>query len=245
MKILFYKLTYDTGFAPNPFGDYLTLATCTPNHARANLEVGDYIIGIESQELANKRKNAGWRQNVEQSLIYIAKVDEILKLDEYFKDERFSYKKYQKSGDWTKRRGDNVYYIENDTWKWIRGHDHDVNLESEKLFFKREDFDNKWQNEKEKYGVILQDIRGNRVFISKDFSYFGDMYIETPNIFKDYTPNRGIKYCYDNDENFIVIMNLIHKLQQDYGKGKKGNPIYCHIEDYCKDNKEIISTCKK
>lgn len=45
-KILTYKMTYDGGFAPNPFWDYLTLATCTPNHMNANLWPGDWIVGL-------------------------------------------------------------------------------------------------------------------------------------------------------------------------------------------------------
>ena len=32
MKICTYTMTSDTGFAPNPFYGYCTLAACTPNH---------------------------------------------------------------------------------------------------------------------------------------------------------------------------------------------------------------------
>lgn len=30
MRLFAYKMTHDTGFAPNPFWGYLTLATCKP-----------------------------------------------------------------------------------------------------------------------------------------------------------------------------------------------------------------------
>lgn len=44
-RYLFYKMTHDSGFVPNPFGKHLTLAACTPNHIlHCSLDIGDYII---------------------------------------------------------------------------------------------------------------------------------------------------------------------------------------------------------
>jgi hypothetical protein len=45
MKLLSYIIKYDTGFVPNPFWDYCTLAVCTHNHINAQLERGDWILG--------------------------------------------------------------------------------------------------------------------------------------------------------------------------------------------------------
>ncbi len=51
MKYCFYRMRHDTGFAPNPYHGYCTLAACTPNHMRAKLEPGDIIVGYEGEHL--------------------------------------------------------------------------------------------------------------------------------------------------------------------------------------------------
>ena len=51
MKLYSYVMIYDTGFAPNPFWGYCTLATCKPG-IRRPAEQGDWIIG------------SGYKQNV-------------------------------------------------------------------------------------------------------------------------------------------------------------------------------------
>ena len=50
-------MNFDVGFAPNPYHGCCTLAACTPNHMRANLGLGDVIIGVESNELIRKRQS--------------------------------------------------------------------------------------------------------------------------------------------------------------------------------------------
>jgi len=237
-KFLFYRMTYDTGFAPNPFGKYLTLATCTPNHVRANLKEGDWIVGVESKTLANKRRKAGCCPEIEQCLIYVARVSEILDLNSYFHDPRFEYKKYSPET-WISKRGDNIYYIEEGIWKWLRGHDHEYwneaikNLPDEEVFFPVKEFDTLWRNPKtrKKYGAILQDIRGNRVFICKDFLYFGDKCLEFDRRFRKYLPIRNIKYCPStrcSKEIAIEFKRYIDSLIEEYGFGKHGDPIcYC------------------
>ncbi len=227
-KYLLYKMTHDSGFAPNPFWGYLTLAVCTPNHMKANLKKGDWVIGVEGKQLAYKRRKAGCNLDVEQSLIYIARVDEILSLDEYFKDERFESKKYQKnSKDWRKCVGDNVYYIEDGKWKWLRGHKHD-NENAEFFYLDNLDKLLKDKRAKNKYGDILKDVKGNRVYISRKFLYFGDKGIEFDKHFSECLPSRqGIKYCPEQYTN--KLNDYINSLFAKYGKNKVlGNPIeYC------------------
>ena len=210
MKILTYKLTADTGFAPNPFHGVLTLAACTPNHMRANLEKGDYIVGIESNELMEKRKKAGLCPQKDNLLIYIAEVSEILSLNDYFHDPRFENKKYRKDKCWILEKGDNVYYKDGKMWKWLRGHAHD-----------------------NKTKVIYKDIYGNKVFICKRFTYFGDKCEEFNKKFEDCIVKRqGIKYCQHSHPKFIDFKKYLDSL---IGKGRIGKPIYCHIKSYCKD----------
>jgi Nucleotide modification associated domain 2 len=50
MRLFSYKMTNDSGFAPNPFWGRLTLATCKPEIRKAK-RVGDWIAGFTSREL--------------------------------------------------------------------------------------------------------------------------------------------------------------------------------------------------
>ena len=228
MKIASYRLTYDTGFAPNPFHGVLTLATCTPNHKRANLQKGDYIVGFESNSLRDERQKAGLCPQKDNLLIYVAEVSETLGLNEYFNDPRFNKKKYKKSKCWKLRRGDNVYYKTDNTWKWLRGHTHD---DKSIDFFNKSDL----TKLKESTGnVIYQDIYGNKVFVCKNFTYFGDKCQEFDKRFLDcIVKKQGMKYCYETDAGFKDFKNYLDRL---IGKGRIGNPIHCHIDEHC-DNR--------
>ncbi len=86
-----YKMPHDSGFAPNPFHGYLTLATCKPIIRRTKA-VGDWVAGFASQELVNSSKRY---QAVIPfgGLIYLMKVEEVMLLQDYFNDPRFESKK--------------------------------------------------------------------------------------------------------------------------------------------------------
>jgi len=52
MDLVSYKMTHDSGFAPNPFHGYRTLATCKPGIRRSgNRRVGDLVAGFTSGAL--------------------------------------------------------------------------------------------------------------------------------------------------------------------------------------------------
>ena len=225
MKILTYRMTYDTGFAPNPFHGVLTLATCTPNHKRAELEKGDYIVGIESNALMEQRKSKGLCKEKNNLLIFVGEASEILSLNDYFNDLRFKKKKYKKNKCWILRRGDNIYYEDGGMWKWLRGHDHD---DKSITFFHRNSLDHLYKTNRH---VIYKDIYGNRVFICHRFTYFGDKCEEFDKRFLDcIVKAQGIKYCYENNSKFKDFKNYLDSL---IGKGRIGKPIHCHIKHYC------------
>ncbi len=231
-KILSYRMTHDSGFAPNPFGGVLTLATCTPNHMRARLESGDWIVGIEANVLRDKRKSSLYpiKNNF---IVYVAKVDKILSLNEYSNDSQFEGKKHANDKGWKETRGDNVYCIENNEWRWTRGHEHDSN--KFKYFSK---------GKLPSYKPLSQDIKGDRVFICKEFSYFGDFGVEFDINFLDCIKKTcGFKYCRNNDDKYEKFLSYIKSLMTKYGKGKIGNPILCAIgERNCQDKiKQKIS----
>lgn len=73
MKIMSYIITHDYGFAPNPYGGFLTLATCKPK-IRNSAKIGDILIGIGSSIGAYKNR-----------LIYVAQVSAVVNMNEYFK----------------------------------------------------------------------------------------------------------------------------------------------------------------
>ena len=78
MRLYSYVLTHDTGFAPNPFQEYCTLANCKPA-IRRTAQVGDWVVGLSPKASGNK-------------IIYAMKIDEILSYEQYFTDNRFQPK---------------------------------------------------------------------------------------------------------------------------------------------------------
>jgi hypothetical protein len=96
MRLYSYVIVHDTGFAPNPFGGWCTLANCKPAIRRA-AQVGDWVAGLSPRYDGNR-------------LIYAMRVDEILSYRQYFLDERFA----AKIPDWRNaqvvhKSGDNIY----------------------------------------------------------------------------------------------------------------------------------------
>ena len=96
MRLYSYVVAHDTGFAPNPFWGYCTLANCKPA-IRRTAQVGDWVVGLSPKHLGN-------------GLIYAMKVEKILSYGEYFADACFAAKKpdYSK-GQVVYKSGDNIY----------------------------------------------------------------------------------------------------------------------------------------
>lgn len=96
MKLFSYVLVHDTGFAPNPFGGYCTLACCKPT-IRRRAEPGDWVLGLSRRSLGNR-------------LIYAMLVQEKLTFREYWQDSRFAAKKpNMRSVTRLDHVGDNIY----------------------------------------------------------------------------------------------------------------------------------------
>ena len=105
MRLYSYILTYDTGFAPNPFHGYCTLATCKPT-LRRTAQVGDWILGTGSKNMhagAKRIDRSGY-------LVYAMRVTEIMTFEEYWNDPRFREKRPVKDGGRMWECGDNIYY---------------------------------------------------------------------------------------------------------------------------------------
>ncbi len=106
MKICSYTMTVDTGFAPNPFHGYCTVAACTPNHMNSRLVKGDLLAGFFTDRGCPY-------------LAYFMEVEEVLDYDAYYRDPRFQNKKPRRGGSWRECCGDNMYHRHR-SGKWIR-----------------------------------------------------------------------------------------------------------------------------
>lgn len=101
-KYFAYILRVDSGFAPNPFFDFCTLATCKPK-IRKQAQKGDWIFGLGSSEYRSR-------------LIYAMKVTNKLTFEGYW--TKFSKKK--SSGKSAKKRcGDNIYHTDSNG-HWVQ-----------------------------------------------------------------------------------------------------------------------------
>jgi Nucleotide modification associated domain 2 len=107
MRFCSYTVVHDTGFAPNAFGGYCTLAACTPNHQGLQLGRGDWLMGHATAECGR-------------GLIYAMEVCEVLDYDEYHADPRFGCKKPRFDRSWREACGDNIYFRRNDRWRQER-----------------------------------------------------------------------------------------------------------------------------
>jgi hypothetical protein len=96
MKLYSYVVKHDTGFAPNPFFGYCTLACCKPV-IRRTAQKGDWIVGLTSKTKGNQ-------------IIYFMRVDELMEsFAEYWADKRFGVKRPNNEDGIRGRRGDNIY----------------------------------------------------------------------------------------------------------------------------------------
>ncbi|MCW1510903.1 hypothetical protein AB3504_04760 [Acinetobacter baumannii] len=110
MKIISYVVRRDFGFAPNPFFDYCTLATCKPD-IRKSAVVGDWVIGTSSKSTGSSNK-----------LVFAMKVTEKLSFDKYWNDARFFNKRPVLERSRKFQYGDNIYHQENYEWVQIASH---------------------------------------------------------------------------------------------------------------------------
>lgn len=129
MSFICYRMTHDSGFAPNPFFNALTLATCKPAIRRSKIK-DDWVAGFVSRALVKNSINAGVTVPY-QGLVYLMKIGEVITLDAYFKDMRFKNKQPVKDHpDPIGRSGDNIYYMVGDRYCQHPNNSHDDGLET-------------------------------------------------------------------------------------------------------------------
>ena len=160
MQLFSYKMTHDTGFAPNPFGYTLTLATCKPMIRRTKHE-GQWIAGFTSVALTGDRVG-------EERLIYLMRIGEKHHLRDYFNDPRFQDKipDMQMPGP-VPKAGDNIYRPL-------------VSAACEFSHFEQLKNPNHWADSGPSEFDLKRDISGQYVLVADTFYYFGARAISIP-----------------------------------------------------------------
>ena len=141
-----YVVRYDSGFAPNPFYGYCTLATCVPIIRKA-AQIGDWIVGCGSNDVTVRRGG---------HIVYAMRVEEILSFRQYDADLRFAQKKPYRNGSRKQSCGDNIYYRD----------------EADQIWHQRDSFHTNKNGSKHDRHLEI-DTGVDRVLISQDFVYFG------------------------------------------------------------------------
>ena len=150
-KLHSYVVARDYGFAPNPFYDFCTLATCKPR-IRQSAAIGDWVVGTGSKSKARDGR-----------LVFAMCVSEILSFQRYWEDPRFRRKRPDLRGSLKQAFGDNIYYQDLKTGQWRQKDSHHSLIYGE-------------QNQ----ANIDRDTGSDRVLISDNFVYWGGEGPEIP-----------------------------------------------------------------
>jgi hypothetical protein len=165
MRLHSYVVRYDSGFAPNPFYGYCTIATCKPD-IRRSANIDDWIVGSGSNDRSIRRGG---------HLVFAMRVTETLSFSEYDSDLRFQRKKPYRNGSRKQSCGDNIYFrnSKNDPW-----HQRDS-------FHSMRDGTPNPEH-------IARDTGADQVLISNDFVYFGGYGPKFPQALRDF---HGLDIC--------------------------------------------------
>jgi hypothetical protein len=152
MTLYSYIVKHDTGFAPNPFFGYCTLACCKPGIRRTAKEK-DWIVGLTPKVDGN-------------TIVYFMEVNETLGFDEYWHDQRFKGKRPTIGAGIASKCGDNIYQpSRNHSF----GYRQLPSTHSKPQFTKHEDPERK-----------EHDLGGEQVLVSSNFAYFGSKALPLP-----------------------------------------------------------------
>ena len=110
MYLYSYVITRDYGFAPNPFWNICSLATCKPQ-IRERALMGDWVAGFGGANTAISHK-----------MVFLMRVDEICTFDEYWEDPRFFVKRPRFDGNYQQCYGDNIYHHIGNEWMQENSH---------------------------------------------------------------------------------------------------------------------------
>ena len=145
MALYSYVVKIDSGFAPNPFYNFCTLATCKPG-IRKSAKIGDWIVGVGSSDKRVCQKGR---------IVYAMEVTKIISFQEYFEGKKYQCKKPIINGSRIQARGDNIYQKNGKCWDQLKS-----------FHSSKED----WTPNR---AHIRRDTSVNHVLISDNYTYFG------------------------------------------------------------------------
>lgn len=197
MKLISYRVTHDNKFAPNPFFNVLTLATCKPAIRRSsNVECGDWLVGWTAASSKKYATPVG-----KEKLIYLACISKIIPTAQYWSDYPQKRPDVLKGKDSPEFYGDNIYKPDDSS--------------SSGFSLVKNPFHRKEKN-------MIKDLSGKNVLICPEFFYFGaENALTVPDeIRKDFNQVfRGHKYFYDEND----IHKLIEFVNENQAKCKYSN----------------------
>lgn len=206
IRLFSYKMTHDTGFAPNPFHGIITLSCCKPG-IRKTKQIGDWIAGFTSKTLihnhnsyAKKHGSKKYKKFDEEELVFLMRVEKKLTFDEFWNNPDFEYKRFTEESKIAKR-GDNIYFANSDL---SHGYEQVTN-----------------NNHKEKDRE--RDLSGVYILASKNFYYFGVNSLKLDPTIAPKIPRT--QTCYGirtHDESKIKV--FIDYIQNSYSPGIHGHP---------------------
>jgi hypothetical protein len=196
MRVHVYVLKHDSGFAPNPFHGWCTLACCKPAIRRC-AERGDWVVGVTPAADGNR-------------LAYAMKVDETPSFAEYWRDSRFRAKRpaWTKSASRRQKNGDNCYRpLGNNRFQQLRS-----------VHFDR-------ANDREDVKAKTRDLRGKRVLVGRRFCYYGVNAQKWPSHLTFRRPARFNRVIFREPELSALLRHLdrlpqgIHGRPRDWRRG--------------------------
>jgi hypothetical protein len=197
IRLFSYKMTHDTGFAPNPFGGFITLATCKPK-IRECKKIGDWIAGFTSGQLNNDIIG-------KEKLIYLMQITNKISFAEYWRNPEYEERKPRPvSDDILKRRGDNIYIpivekpVKTTDFKQLPNRNHNENNQE-------------------------RDLSGKYVLISKRFYYFGSDPIDIPENIRPKIP-KGQSSHGVRTHNIEIVNKFISFIESKYQPGLYNHP---------------------
>ena len=150
MRIFAYILRVDSGFAPNPFHGWCTLACCKPA-IRRKARSGDWVVGITPRNLGNR-------------FAYAMRVDESLAFGEYWSDRRFRAKRPRWHKGAPREKCEDSCYAPTGDGK------------SRQMRSRHWDYENNREDERKKE----RDLGGKKVLVGRRFCYLGDGAVPFP-----------------------------------------------------------------
>ncbi|MCL2658963.1 MAG: hypothetical protein FWD64_00395 [Acidobacteriaceae bacterium] len=174
MRLYSYVVTYDTGFAPNPFFGCCTLACCKPV-IRRTAKKDDWIVG-----LTPKAKGKG------NKVLYYMRVDDVVEsFADYWRAQRFQCKiPLWKSDEIRERCGDNIY---------------EPKAIATDGYHQHPSMHSKVENQ-ENADTKKRDLSCIRVLVSETFAYFGLSARDLPPKLEYLKVGRGHKCKFTDDE---------------------------------------------